>query len=356
MKTLIVGGSPDQQKASGIVTKLVGEFDKLNIDCVGCNGYWATDISCNDLVIWMPDINNALDKKYPIKDKGAVMIVSKVIHGDRTEVDAVKRIFDFHANAVICIYKDDPSLFRFSLIDALGNTWISKTSDLQVLVHYIKMFYDWSKAQIRFGFAELPKDYRKTDSAMWCDNYETISLPAGLIDLNTRVADMVENSLGARYFGNFSTRCMKLFPSYRRRDCILVSPRNINKKRIGRKDCILVMPPYYLDPTGQGRKYSVDAPCQVALYNSFPEIKFMIHGHAEVYTRWAETEGKAATTREYYPCGDLREVPEIARLVTAGNRVINLRNHGFILLAHSLFEMEELINHCEFKINGMLGK
>lgn len=355
MKTLIVGGSPHKQKTSGIVTKLAAE-----LNAIACNGYWAKDISCNDLVIWMPDIDNRRKKVYPKKDKGSVLIVSKVIHKNRTEVDAVKRIFDMHANAVICIYKDNPNKVEFKLVDALGNTWApytwsKRTSYIEILAKTIKQFYAWSKGQIRVSYAELSED-------QMYDDYLKTGFTTKFIEFNTKVANMVENSLGSRYFGNFSTRCMKLFPSSRGADGVLVSPRNIDKRRMTRFDCILVEPPYYIDPKNLGRKYSVDTPCQVALYQQFPEIRYMIHGHAELYTKTPNgyETGKdhflAPTTKNYYPCGDLREVLEIAELIHQGHRAINLKNHGFLILAENLLALKITINNSVFRVKEMLGK
>lgn len=334
MKPIIVSGNTRTGKASSVVDMLA---TYLPVKSKVFNGALPDSITGHDLVIWAPDIPNEQEKNYPVKDKGAVLICSKVIRGDRTEVDAVSRIFDMHGNAVIAIYKDNPKKMRFRLIDALGNTWID-TDKIELLADGITCFYHWSKGQIRMSFVEHADDQLPED----------LELPTEFIDLNTKVADKVEGGLGARYFGNFSTRCMKLFPSMRLEDCYLFSPRNVNKRRIGTKDFVLVKPPYYVGD----RKYSVDAPCQVQLYQQFDDINLMIHGHA--FINPPGFLQSVAETKFYYPCGDLREVEEIAKVFRSGVRIINLKNHGFLLAAEDLEAMSKYVNELEFALHNPL--
>lgn len=330
MKPIIVGGNIRTGEQSSVVNRLAYHIGN---SILKHNGFLPKTIHGSDLIIWMPDIPNEQEKNYPEKDSGAVLICSKVIRENRTEVDAVSRIFAMHGNAVIVIYKDNPERFRFRLIDALGNTWVD-THWFSELASTIEDFYLWSKGQIRVSFACASQHAPST-----------VKFPKELIHINTELADKVENGMGSRYFGNFSTRCMKLFPSSRsnRPHNFLFSPRNVDKKRITEEDCILVIPPYYY---GQ-RKYSVDAPCQVYLYNQFDDVNFMIHGHAFI-------SGSVPETKHYYPCGDLREVEEIAKVFRTGARVVNLRKHGFLLASRNLEEMDKLANTLTFTPNDLL--
>lgn len=329
MNTLIVGGNIETKKPSSIINKLAEEFRNVTIVF---NGTLPYSISGNDLILWFPDIPNEEEKNYPLKDKGSVLICSKVIREGRTEVDAVSRIFNMHGNAVVCIYKHKHKNFSFQLIDALGNTW-AHTDSLRILVKSILEFYEWSKGQIRMSFIE------NVGVVM-----PSISLPKKFVELNTKVADKIESKLGVRYFGNFSTRCMKLFPSIRgiTHDTYLFSPRNIDKKRLTTEDYVLVTPPYYYG----SRMYSVDSPCQMYIYRQFDNINFMIHGHA--YIKHVEF------TDSYYPCGDLREVEEISKLFRKGARIINLKNHGFLIAAEDLNVMEYSISNLEFVHSDLL--
>ena len=343
----IVGGDPDIGRQSKIIDLLATEIRKfLEVGAIH-NGRLPEKLF-GKLILWMPNIPNEQPKTYPKKPRDATMICSKVIRGDRTEVDAVSRIFAMHANAVICIYSDTKP-YRFRLIDALGNTWID-TTDLFDLANAIYHFYAWSATQKRQSFKQA-RAPRSNDPLPVPANTR---LSAELIRLNTTVADQVENALGARYFGNFSTRCMRLFPSMRQGAGYLFSPRNVDKRRITPEDFVMVGTfPRHLGPslltitTGESewvqelcyygeRKYSVDAPAQVAIYEALPHIGYMIHGHA--FLRGAPT------TKSYYPCGDLREVDDVVDTIQrTGEGTLNLKNHGFLLAARSLDEMADMV-------------
>lgn len=334
MKPMIVGGNIRTGEPSSVVNMLAYHIGN---NVLKHNGFLPKTIHGSDLVIWAPDIPNELDKDYPEKDEGAVLICSKVIRDDRTLVDAVSRIFAMHANAVITIHKDNLERFQFRLIDALGNTWVD-TYQINSLALAIEDFYSWSKGQVRISFA--------------CGSLHPPSLAKfsrEFIRINTKLADKVENGIGSRYFGNFSTRCMKLFASCRgsRLENYLFSARNVDKKRVTEEDCVLVVPPHYY---GQ-RKYSVDSPCQVMLYRQFDDINFMIHGHAFIDPN---IHPSTRTTKDYYPCGDLREVEGIARLFRRRARAVNLRKHGFLLASKDLSGMDKLVNTLTFVPNDLL--
>ena len=87
------------------------------------------------------------------------------------------------------------------------------------------------------------------------------------------------------------------------------------------------------------KKPSVDTPVQIELYKHFPNINYMIHGHAFFKN--------APTTEDYYPCGDLREVASIKELIpdsTSDFFAINLMNHGFLIAASSIQQLEEYLS------------
>jgi ribulose-5-phosphate 4-epimerase/fuculose-1-phosphate aldolase len=322
-KIIIVGGSIADTKPSSIINMLAIKLKTHKL----YNGILPASIAGNDLVLWFPDIPNEEPKQVPRKDRGATMIVSKVMRKGTTEMDAISRIFNFGANAVVCIYKDIPNRFRFVLIDALGNTWID-TTDVGCLVEAIKNFYSWTKGQVRTS-------YKNIIDPMMQEDFEK-----DFIELNRVVAEKVEGSKGTRYFGNISTRCMKMFPTSRSNkfggNAFLFSPRNSNKKKLTKEDSVLITPPLYYGD----RKYSVDAPCQVAIYQRYLNINYMIHGHAYL--------DEALFTGAYYPCGDLRELPHICKLLDEGHKAINLINHGFLLIGESIEELEKIVSSAKF--------
>jgi ribulose-5-phosphate 4-epimerase/fuculose-1-phosphate aldolase len=340
VKVLIVGGTFDRTggRKSSIIKKLATIAKNSGYVDV-CNGgtlkeLQAINLEGYDLVFWWADVSNAERKSYPTKETGSVMIVSKVIRPNRTYIDAVARIFKLHGNAVVAIHKDRIP-FEFVLIDALGNIWYRGT-ELEKLVQKIQEFYLWTKGSIRVR--SCPVNIKQPQI-----NKELLTR---FIELNKEVANKYQKIKG-RYFGNISTRCAKMFPTMREKKWILVSARNTDKERITADDMVLARLSdnrVEFIETRKGIKPSVDTPIQLKLYEKFPFVNYMIHGHAFV-------KG-APYTEHYYPCGDLREFPEVAKIIESEEKergVINLRNHGFLLYASTLEEVEKLVNSLEFE-------
>jgi hypothetical protein len=328
-KMLIVGGHFGiRPQESGIIKKLVKEFPS-SIDITFINGGSTQDLKTIsfadneefDVILWFPHVDNIIEKFYPNKKQGAILIISK--RDPESRAEAVSRIFKMHANAVILISKEKPFTFKF--VDALNNVWGYETRRIDFIRHIIMNFITWSRESIRESL------------------HQDAILPA-LIELNKKVADQHEADMG-RYFGNLSTRCMKMFPSTR----FYFSRRNVDKRRIEPEDMVFVedtisdtQPIYY-----GNHKPSIDTPVQLALYEEFPEINYFIHGHAFV-PGYPETE-------DYFPCGDLREVPGIIKLIkeTATPRgIINLKNHGFLIYAKTLAELSFLVTAVKFSKKG----
>lgn len=368
MKVLIVGGGPG--KDSGVITKITRLFSELpETDLVvSCNGYNPgrddVDTKGYDLILWWPDIDNAEEKIYPVKDQGAVLVCSKMMRALTTRTDAVSRIFKMHGNAVVAIslppakagcescirnckgthpsccqetgwhdyYYGGP--FQFELIDALNNTW-RKTTDLSKLVQMIVDLYKWTKESKRRSL----KQNMAVDAALDKLPMEEIG---EFMQLNRGLALKVAEGCGNRFFGNFSTRCTKLFPSTRKgKDYFFFSPRNVDKRYLEPSDVVLCDHEYYYGD----RKPSVDTPVQLELYKHFPNINWMIHGHAYIKD--------AFMTDFYCPCGDMREVDEVVKLVSAtGSARVNLLNHGFILMSKTLKGMYKHFEECDFKMIG----
>jgi hypothetical protein len=340
MKTLIVGGNIKSKMRSGCISKLASYFfDMQNHQTNYYNNTIPTEsVKENDLVIWAPDFPNDWPKVYPVKKKGAVLICTKVMRQGYTRADAVSRIFKMHGNAVIAIYKDRPRKFVFELIDALGNLWI-KTSNIESLALRIDDFYSWSASQKRESLKQIgirdPIKFRSQKTQRF-------------IDLNVQLAEKIKSRFNARYFGNFSTRCMALFPTMRSEFAhqILVSPRNTNKQELTTDDFVLVdmdKMQYYGD-----RKPSVDTPIQIHIYKNFDDVNYMIHGHAFIKN--------APQTYEYYPCGDMREAYHLHDFFNEGTRVVNLKMHGFLIAAKNLDFIEHCIENMVFVPHELLTK
>lgn len=322
MKKLVIGGRWDDTggKESGVVKKLA---EALGAEGVMNGGFYQglpRELE-EDLVVWMPEIlGEGVAKHYPIKKQGSVLICSKVMREGYRIPDAVTRIFRMHGNAVIAVYPGSPH--KFQLLDALANEWYLGES-IQGLAEQILRLYDWTKQAVRINTSP--------DHALVPGSREGLN---EFIELNNRLAGFVHKQCGERFFGNLSTRCQKFFPTTVAGEGIWVSPRNSNKERLTVADMVWMTPEMkYLG----NFKPSVDAPTQIKIYQACPQVKYMIHGHAFI-------EG-AATTKEYYLCGDVREAEEVSRLIGPRPRgFLNLKNHGFLIWADTLEGLTETID------------
>ncbi len=326
MKTIIIGGDfGSTPKKSSVITKL---SDILHCDCI--NGGSLEDIknvnlSGYKLIIWSANIDNTIEKIYPKKDIGSVLIVTKVMREDRTEVDAISRIFTMHANAVIAIY----SLYKpfiFKMMDALGNVWCD-TKDINHLAKQIIKIYKWTNSSVRKRCVNVGDD--KFDFSEYQE----------FIDINKKVADLFEENKG-RYFGNTSTRCMKMFPTIKKdKTHIIVSRRDSSKQRLTTEDLVMTCSGDVIGYYGEN-KPSVDTPIQIALYERFPNINYMIHGHSYIKS--------CVYTDEYYPCGDMREVDSASKCMIGDYGVFNLVNHGFLIYSDNLDNLKKIVYNMEF--------
>jgi len=192
MKILIVGGDFGIPKESSIIKK-ISDISKISkVINGGTENELPTEIE-EDLIIWMPNIPNEIQKHYPKKSKGSVLICSKVMRDGYTEIDAVSRIFKMQGNAVIAIYNEDGK-FRFKLIDALGNTWID-TKDLTLLYNSIVFFYHFTKSAIRIKSIKS----EEIDTRLYLNDSIT-----SFININKKLSNHIQNSCGMRFFGNLN--------------------------------------------------------------------------------------------------------------------------------------------------------
>jgi hypothetical protein len=338
MKTLIGGGNfGDNPKTSNIIKKIGFEF--LDSEIINGGNLENLPSTINsDLIIWMPNISNENIKQYPKKSIGNVLIVSKVMREGYTDIDAINRIFKMHGNAVIAIYNES-NIFRFKLIDALGNVWYNGT-DLELLCYGIKNIYDFTKSAIRCKTISTcsSRICRNTKNDSNINKFEL----SEFIDINKTLIKHIQNSCGERFFGNLSTRCSKLFPSTRNNG-IYVSPRNIDKEYISIDDMIYCTNGFVDNEVyfAGDRKPSVDTPIQLKIYEHCPQINYLIHGHAFI-------DG-VIETQKYFLCGDLREATEVIEII--GNNkfgTLNLKKHGFLIYSDTIDNLKCIIKNLTF--------
>jgi len=336
-KVLIVGGT--WNRMGGVSSKIV-ELLSEEMQATTVNGGYIYDLPTDiaeefDLIIWIPNIANDEAKYYPNKKTGQVLVCSKVMGRDYTKADSVSRIFRMHGNAVIEIRRQkNGGLFQFTfcLRDAIANEWVAPTSEITELAQGVIELYRWTKGSLRIRSERV-------------DVQKHIHL---FMKLSHQVADRVQQSTGERYFGNVSTRCQSMFPGMRASGtCVLISPRNTDKRYLDAEDMITIAPGRNKDNEAivsywGPRKPSVDAPVQFCLFSNYPKLNFIIHGHASVKN--------APTTPSYYPCGDLREAFEVIPMMeNSSYGAINLRNHGFLLYSETIEEMMALVDSIEFE-------
>lgn len=347
-KILLVGGDfGETPRKSGVIEKIaasrsasrgVNYFNGGTIEDLK-----KIDVTPYDVILWMPNISNDEEKYYPKKPLGSVLIVSKVLRNENSELDAISRIFRMSANAVITIDKK-PKYFSFKAIDALGNCW-GISDNPEDVIRISELIWRCYGTVKRIGSQQTPGEPsiiipKDMGGAAWpVSAYEFAAL-------NRRIADRAE-SMGGRYFGNCSTRCDKLFPTARmENNLVLVSPRNFDKKQIMPQDMVFVDMEFFETVRYYGeRKPSVDTPIQLKIYQDAPRINYMIHGHYYIYG--------APFTKNFCPCGDLREYDELAKIIASSYDkyamgAINLLNHGFLLYSSSLEEMKELAEKSIF--------
>jgi len=321
MKILIIGGHfGTKPKSSGVINKIAKYFNMCD-DVTVYNGGTIPELLAISavgykLILWFPDVGNTHIKIYPAKDTGAVLICSKMTRPDlvaNPRLDAVSRIFKMNANAVVLISRKPGKKYEFELIDALNNTWGYKTNNITMLNEGINNLTKWTLTSKRHS---LFKD-------------ESLQK---LVDLTRQVADRFEADMG-RYFGNCSTRCMKMFPSSR----YFFSRRNVDKNRLEVKDMVATTELTYYGE----HKPSVDTPVQLELYRNCFNINYFIHGHAHI--------PEQPETFEYFPCGDLREAPGIIELIKPHRfGIINLKNHGFLIYADTIDHLKAMVTLVKF--------
>jgi hypothetical protein len=135
---------------------------------------------------------------------------------------------------------------------------------------------------------------------------------------------------------------MAMFPSQRSGQSAWVSARNVPKPQLSETDFVHVrLVDGGIRYTGS-RKPSVDTPIQLRLYQEFPGVSCMIHGHALVRG--------APSTESYVPCGDLREFEGVAKLMRAigDTGCVNLKAHGFLIFAPSVPLLSGVVGGVKF--------
>lgn len=333
--------NPTEIKASKLSAEIVGAMaSAMHVNPLHVNGgdlnelnrLMETTIKVASVILWMPNISNDEDKFLPrIKELNphCLLISSKrAIEKDYTEQDVVGRLLKSRSALGIMITQHE-RVYQFQVLDPLGNQWGYKTPYASVAGQYL----GWRVMQLR---------HRTRIGSERIGDTRPFDIDPFFLGIVRDYGAAFHNYLNAvnpnRLLGNAATRCMSGFPATIQEERIFVSRRNIDKQGIGLDGFVEVEPFTGSDPDDLevvryygDNKPSVDTPPQLLLFAKYPNVRYMVHGHTYI-------QG-APYTASALPCGSVEEVEEILTMFPNQqdtNMVLNLRGHGFLIMADSI--------------------
>jgi len=288
-----------------------GDLDKAIQFAGGCK-----------FVVWMASVSNDEPRKYVTEVKSAspqcILTTSKrVVEKDYQLVDVLERALRTKSNLTV-EFSGERNEYKARVVDPLGNVWVNYTENFGSVGEFLatKMLDLASVTRVSstsIGAAvEVPNEEQF---------FKFVQQKAKEFD--TMIPKPKKRN---RFLGNSSFRCQRGFPSFRRNGLIFVSRRNVSKSFIRPEGFVAVKTATIPVEFYGTKKPSVDTPVQVLLYEHFPKINYMIHGHTYVKD--------APTTKIMVPCGGLQEADEVIAVVGDPNVAcfaVNLRGHGSII-------------------------
>ena len=287
-------------------------------------------------VFWFANVpdnsKRKLVKEIKTINPKCILVTSKRNHGEYKIQDLIQHALSNKSNLFLEITQKD-DIYVGRVLDPLGNLIHDYSSDFSDISLSILKRSKYLKEITRVGSVKVG------DAIEVPNKYEFFNFVRSSADVFKKLIPV--SSENSRFLGNASFRCRSGFPSFRHEDKIFVSRRNVDKENIGR-DGFVALNPGKLPVEYYGEhKPSVDSPIHVGLYEQFPLINYMIHGHVYVLP------DKVPMTRNNVPCGGIEEVEEILDVNNGDVRkfskynlffCINLKGHGFIAgFANELF-------------------
>ena len=344
MKILIVGGTWDDNggRPSSIVSRFATDLtaEIPTVDTI--NGGYYSEISNllhksvllrYDVVFWWANVPNDKPKLRDVKAVNPKIILVGSKRNDDNKYnyqELISMALGRKQNLVVTFAKEAEKLFRFTIYDPLGNEWYNGAS-IQDCVRVLKNRLETLVKITRIG----------------TNNTTDVNIPSVEIDpryLNVvkkyaeKFHELIMPEPTTRFLGNSSFRCRNGFPSFRNGELIYVSKRNIDKERIDENGFVPVLAKRQPDEKVtvlSDIKPSVDTPVQLALYEMFPNINYMVHSHTYV---------KDGTfTSNPLPCGAYEEVEEINNTIADKTKhfyAINLIGHGCIIMSDDVDKLE----------------
>lgn len=327
-------------KPSGYASKLFSNFapnDKIKIINGGnFDSLTNIDFSKYRVVIWFADIPN--DKKkivntIKIINPKCMLISSKFNNGNYEPFDLVKRALDSKSNLLVEFNNSD-DVIKATLWDALGNVYLNNSDNIDNVRKFIKNRIE------DFGRVKRIASVQVGDSEDIPDQKDFFDLAKDYAD---KFHDLVHAVNTSRFMGNLSFRCQSGFPSFRGKNRLYISKRNIDKRSIDKDGFVAVDSNDFFPVKYYGtNKPSVDAPIQLALYNMMPKINYMLHAHVYIH-------GSDFTDR-FVPCGDFREVWKVRDVLSSDDVFVdeidffsvNLYGHGSIIGSHDVDSLRDI--------------
>ncbi|MDD5587217.1 MAG: class II aldolase/adducin family protein [Alphaproteobacteria bacterium] len=334
-RAIIVGGTFDRQ--SGKPSKLASMIaENTGWPCMNggnLSALYGLDFKDFDVLVWMPNIDNAETKILPVikqKNPHLTLISSKrVVEKTYSPFAVIDRLLKSRSNLGIMIEKQD-GRYVFKLLDPLGNLY-SGTADIA----------EFSRALLE-RVDKIRSLTRVPSKSLGPAGENLPAINEAFIQLARQFGDEFSKHVNAvnpeRFLGNASarytdriTRCCHGFPAFRDAGHYLVSRRNVDKATLSAGDFVAVEPDERQVKFIGEVKPSVDAPIQIRLFNYFPNVNYVIHGH--VYLE------NAPATKSKIPCGYIEEFDEIVALFPSResfNFGVNLKGHGCLIMAGDL--------------------
>lgn len=344
MKILIVGGTWDDNggRPSSIVSRFATDLTAKTsrVDTIN-GGYYAELINLlsesvltqYDVVFWWANVPNDKPKLRDVKAVNPRIILVGSKRNDDNKYnyqELISMALGRKQNLVVTFAKEAEKLFRFTIYDPLGNEWYNGTS-IADCVTVLKNRLETLVTITRIG----------TNNAPMIEKITTNINPRYLAVVKKyaeKFHELIMPEPTTRFLGNSSFRCRNGFPSFRNGELIYVSKRNIDKTGIDENGFVPVLASRKPDEKVtvlSDIKPSVDTPVQLALYEMFPNINYMVHSHTYVKD--------GIFTSNPLPCGAYEEVEEINNTIadkTKSFYAINLIGHGCIVMSDDVDKLE----------------
>jgi hypothetical protein len=297
-------------------------------------------------VFWFADVpgKNGIVKQVKRRNGRAILVNAVRNNGDYSFSEMMQDSLDNRVNLIV-----ETREGKMRVLDPLANMFLDYTHNLKLVGNVLDKRVEELERYTRVESFEVPGNVDVPDEQ------EFFSI---VREYGKRFHEIIHGNLkeNRRFLGNASFRCERGFPSFRKGSFVFVSRRNVDKREIDREDFVPVLDNLPVRYHGKN-KPSVDSPVQVELYNYYPGVNYMIHGHVYVEN--------ARFTDRIVPCGAMEEVDEIRKVYPEReneNFAVNLLGHGsivfvskpmnFLRFKHTIRRMPEMHSQYLEERNG----